>query len=73
MPDDTVTALKDAIDEFRRGFEVTGGELLVKDDDPGKKVDEGDVDPEKIARVVQKPPPERADTGGSSSGGAQQG
>ncbi len=72
LSDDTTTALKDAIDQFRRGFEVTGGELLVKDDDPGEKVDEGDVDPEKIARVVQKPP-ERADTGGSSSGGAQQG
>src|SRR5580693_2022364 len=72
LPDDTVTALKDAIDQFRRGFEVTGGELLVKDDDPGEKVDEGDVDPEKISRVVRKPPPEQA-SGGSSSGGAQQG
>jgi F-type H+-transporting ATPase subunit alpha len=72
LSDDTTTALKDAIDQFRRGFEVTGGELLVKDDDPGEKVDEGDVDPEKIARVVQKPP-EQASTGGSSSGGAQQG
>jgi F-type H+-transporting ATPase subunit alpha len=73
LPDDTVTALKDAIDQFRRGFEVTGGELLVKDEDPGKPVDEGDVDPEKISRVVRKPPPEQANTGGSSSGGAQQG
>ena len=72
LSDDTTTALKDAIDQFRRGFEVTGGELLVKDDDPGKRVDEGDVDPEKISRVVRKPPPEQA-SGGSSSGGAQQG
>jgi len=72
LSDDTTTALKDAIDQFRRGFEVTGGELLVKDDDPGEKVDEGDVDPEKISRVVPKPPPEQA-SGGSSSGGAQQG
>jgi F-type H+/Na+-transporting ATPase subunit alpha len=29
LSDDTVVALKDAIDEFRRGFEKTGGELLV--------------------------------------------
>jgi F-type H+-transporting ATPase subunit alpha len=72
LSDDTTTALKDAVGEFRRGFEVTGGELLVKDDDPGKRVDEGDVDPEKISRVVRKPPPEQA-SGGSSSGGAQQG
>ena len=33
LPDDTASALKDAIDRFRRTFEVTGGELLVSDDD----------------------------------------
>jgi F-type H+/Na+-transporting ATPase subunit alpha len=71
LSDDTTTALKDAIDRFRRGFEVTGGELLVKDE-PGEPVDEGDVNPEKISRVVP-PPPERGDSGGSASGGTQQG
>jgi F-type H+/Na+-transporting ATPase subunit alpha len=33
LSDDTVTALKDAIDRFRRTFEVTGGELLVSPED----------------------------------------
>jgi F-type H+-transporting ATPase subunit alpha len=54
LSDDTITSLKDTIDAFRRGFEVTGGELLVKDE-PAEPVDEGDVDPEKIVRQV--PPP----------------
>src|SRR5580698_9553675 len=29
LSDDTATALKDAVEEFRKGFEVTGGQLLV--------------------------------------------
>jgi F-type H+-transporting ATPase subunit alpha len=33
LSDDNITALKDAIDRFRRGFEVTGGKLLASDDD----------------------------------------
>jgi F-type H+/Na+-transporting ATPase subunit alpha len=56
LPDETVTALKDAIDEFRRGFEVTGGELLVSDDENVEPADEGDVNPEKISKVVPPPP-----------------
>src|SRR5262249_9199633 len=33
LSDDTVTALKDAIGEFRRGFETGDGQLLASDDD----------------------------------------
>ena len=33
LTDDSVTTLKDAMDQFRRTFEVTGGKLLVSDDD----------------------------------------
>ncbi len=32
LSDDTVTALQDAIGQFRRTFEVTGGQLLVSDE-----------------------------------------
>ncbi len=32
LSDDTVTALKDAINEFRQGFEIGSGELLVRDE-----------------------------------------
>ena len=32
LTDDNVTTLKDAVDRFRRTFEVTGGQLLVSDE-----------------------------------------
>jgi F-type H+-transporting ATPase subunit alpha len=32
LSDDTVTALKDAVEEFKKGFETSSGELLVKDE-----------------------------------------
>jgi F-type H+/Na+-transporting ATPase subunit alpha len=54
LSDDTTTALKDAVEEFRRSFEVTGGELLVSAEDE-EPADESDVDQDKIARHV--PPP----------------
>jgi F-type H+-transporting ATPase subunit alpha len=51
LSDDNITALKDAIDRFRRGFEVTGGKLLVADD--GEQVDAlgaNEAEQEKVAR-----------------------
>jgi F-type H+-transporting ATPase subunit alpha len=56
LNDDTATTLKDAIEEFRRGFEVGGGEMLVSPE-PEEQVeatDEEDIDREK---VVRRPPP----------------
>ncbi len=37
LPDDSIATLKDAMDRFRRTFEVTGGKLLVSDDDAGRR------------------------------------
>jgi F-type H+/Na+-transporting ATPase subunit alpha len=47
LSDDTVVALKDAINEFRRRFEKTGGELLVTEE-PAEPLAEGEVQPERI-------------------------
>jgi F-type H+-transporting ATPase subunit alpha len=55
LSDDTTTALKDAVEEFRRGFEVTGGGLLESEKDV-EPADEADVSPEKLARHVEAPP-----------------
>jgi F-type H+/Na+-transporting ATPase subunit alpha len=55
LSDDTVTALKDAVEDFRRSFEVTGGELLVSAEDE-EPADESDVEQGKIQRVVPAPP-----------------
>ncbi len=56
LSEDTVTALKDAIGEFRKGFETSSGDLLVGEDEPAEALeDEGQ---EKIAR---RRPPEPAE------------
>ena len=42
LSEDTVTALKDAIEEFRKGFETSSGELLSAEDEPAEALeDEG--------------------------------
>ncbi len=57
LSDDTVTALKDAIEEFRRGFETSSGDMLVVPDDPAEAIDESEIGQEKVARRV--PPAEK--------------
>jgi F-type H+/Na+-transporting ATPase subunit alpha len=56
LKDDTVVALKDAIESFRRRFEKSDGELLVIDE-PEKPLAEEDVDLETIKRRPVTPPP----------------
>jgi F-type H+-transporting ATPase subunit alpha len=48
LKDDTVVALKDAINAFRGQFEKTGGELLVVEEEPATPLAAGDVQAEKI-------------------------
>ncbi|GAA2110855.1 F0F1 ATP synthase subunit alpha [Actinomadura alba] len=50
MTDDALTALKDAITEFKKGFQASTGELLVEDE-PVEALGEDDVEQEKITRV----------------------
>ncbi|MER7361498.1 F0F1 ATP synthase subunit alpha [Nonomuraea wenchangensis] len=52
MGDDTVTSLKDAITEFKKGFTTSSGELLVKDE-PVAPLEAGEVGQEKIKKVVR--------------------
>ncbi len=54
LSEDTITALKDAIDEFRRGFEITGGDLLVSDG--AEDGDAADADPGQEAVKKYVPP-----------------
>ncbi len=51
LAEDTVTALKDAIEEFRKGFETSSGELLSTEDEQAEAL-EGE-EQEKIARRRQ--------------------
>jgi F-type H+-transporting ATPase subunit alpha len=50
LSDDALTTLKDAITEFKKGFQASTGELLLEDE-PVEALDEGDVEQEKITRV----------------------
>jgi F-type H+-transporting ATPase subunit alpha len=53
LAEDTVTALKDAVEEFRKGFETSSGELLRGEDEQSEPLEsEGQ---ETITRRVPKP------------------
>jgi F-type H+-transporting ATPase subunit alpha len=54
LSDDSVTALKDAIEDFRRGFETSAGHPLVADE-AVEAVDEAEVRQETVTR--RRPPP----------------
>jgi F-type H+-transporting ATPase subunit alpha len=56
LSEDTITALKDAVEEFRKGFETSSGELLSGEDESAKALDSEEQ--EKIARRRQ-PEPEK--------------
>jgi F-type H+-transporting ATPase subunit alpha len=57
LSEDTTTALKDAIEDFRRGFEITGGGMLVSDE-PAEPMDEDEVSRDTVnKRVPPKPKP----------------
>jgi len=56
LSEDTITALKDAIGEFRKGFETSSGELLSAEDEQAEPLE--NEEQETIARRVPKPEPE---------------
>ena len=56
LSEDTIAALKDAVDEFRKGFETSAGELLRAEDENAEPLESEEQ--EKIARRRQ-PEPEK--------------
>jgi F-type H+-transporting ATPase subunit alpha len=52
LAEDTVTALKDAVEEFRKGFETSSGDLLSGEDEKAEALEHEDQ--EKIAKRVQR-------------------
>jgi F-type H+-transporting ATPase subunit alpha len=57
LAEDTVTALKEAVDEFRKGFETSSGDLLSGEDEEAKALEHEEQD--KIAKRVAKPETEK--------------
>jgi F-type H+-transporting ATPase subunit alpha len=63
LPDDSIATLKDAMDRFRRTFEVSGGKLLVSDDDQVTPLAAGEVEQESVAKYnPPADPPASADS-----------
>jgi F-type H+/Na+-transporting ATPase subunit alpha len=66
LTEDNITTLKDAVDRFRRTFEVTGGKLLVSDEGPVRPLGAGEVEQESVARYE---PPADSVAPDNSTGG----
>src|SRR5215472_3773022 len=56
LSDDDVTALQDAIRRFRRTFEVTGGQLLVSDEEQVTPLSEDETNQETVPRYARAAP-----------------
>jgi F-type H+-transporting ATPase subunit alpha len=56
LTDDNVITLKEAVDQFRRTFEVTGGQLLVSDEEPVQALAQGEHGQESIDKYAGEPP-----------------
>jgi F-type H+-transporting ATPase subunit alpha len=61
LTDDNIATLKDAMDSFRRTFEVTGGALLVSDDEEVPPLGKGELEQESVDKYV--PADDAADQG----------
>ena len=57
LSEDTIASLKDAIDEFRRGFETSAGERQAGEDEQAEPLE--NEEQEKITRRVPKPETEK--------------
>jgi F-type H+-transporting ATPase subunit alpha len=53
LSDDTASALKEAIEDFRKDFTVSSGELLVIEEEPADPIDESKIEPEKVKKYVK--------------------
>jgi F-type H+-transporting ATPase subunit alpha len=52
LSDDTASALKEAVEEFRKGFTVSGGEQLIQEE-PAEPIDESKIEPDTVKKYVK--------------------
>jgi F-type H+/Na+-transporting ATPase subunit alpha len=52
LSDDTASALKEAIEDFRKNFTVSSGELLIEEE-PAEPIDESKIEPETVKKYVK--------------------
>ena len=54
LSDDTASALKEAIEDFRKNFTVSSGELLIEEE-PAEPIDESKIEQDTVKKYVKKP------------------
>jgi F-type H+-transporting ATPase subunit alpha len=69
LTDDNITTLKDAMGSFRRTFEVTGGDLLVSDEDAVEALGDGETGKESVAKYVPQTSDSATDSASDSTDG----
>src|SRR6266851_1210592 len=52
LSDDTASALKEAIEDFRKGFTVSGGELLLIEEEPAEPIAESEIEQDTVKKYV---------------------
>jgi F-type H+/Na+-transporting ATPase subunit alpha len=52
LSDDTASSLKEAIDDFRKNFTVSSGELLIEEE-PAEPIDESKIEQDKVKKYVK--------------------
>ena len=52
LPDDTASALKEAVEDLRKGFTVTGGDQLIIGEEPAEPTDEARIEREPLKKRV---------------------
>jgi F-type H+/Na+-transporting ATPase subunit alpha len=55
LSDDTATVLKDAVEEFRRGFEISGGGMLVGEEEQAEPIADGEEGRDTVKKYVEPP------------------
>jgi F-type H+/Na+-transporting ATPase subunit alpha len=63
LSDDTVVALKDAVEDFRNGFETSAGELLVPPEEQAEPAAESDVQQETVKKYSRSADADRGSPG----------
>jgi len=53
LSDDTASALKEAIEDFRKGFTVSGGELLLIEEEPAEPIAESEIEQDTVKKYVK--------------------
>ncbi|MGZ3416057.1 MAG: F0F1 ATP synthase subunit alpha, partial [Isosphaeraceae bacterium] len=53
LSDDTASGLKEAIEDFRKGFTISAGDQLLVQEEPAEPIDESEIERETVKKRVR--------------------